>query len=86
MKRLLSLNRLVQFDFKHRVYNHFGDENEKVKDVISFFFFFDKLKDVTYFTIIVNILDNNSTCDKLTSEISIWSLELTFLAAIYYFK
>ena len=66
MKRLLSLNRLVQFDFKHRVYNNFGDENEKVKDVISLFFF-DKLKDVTYFTIIVNILDNNSTCDKLTS-------------------
>ena len=68
MKRLLSLNYPVQFDFKHRVYNHFGDENEKVKDVISFFFFFDKLKDVTCFTIIVNILlDNNSTCDKLTS-------------------
>ena len=67
MKRLLSLNRPIQFDFKHRVYNHFGDENEKVKDVISFFFFFDKLKDVTYFTIIVNILDNNNTCDKLTS-------------------
>ena len=48
----------------NRVYNHFGDENEKVKDVISFFF--DKLKDVIYFTIIVNILDNNSTCDKLS--------------------
>lgn len=38
----IRFNRLVQFDFKHRVYNHIGDENERVieKDVISFLSFF----------------------------------------------